>query len=360
MAQTRRLRARGRISLSAIASAISATALGALATPSSDANPPSAISAQEWRLPPRPNSPKENEWTPIRSELGKMLFFDARLSGSGQVTCASCHLSERGWADGLPTAMRFLGTKMRLSTPSLTNIGYNTIFMWDGRQPTLEQQGLGGQGEAADINAGSKIKPAEVVRNLAQIPGYIDAFEKAYPGEGIKPLTIAKALAAFQRSLISRESPFDRWLAGDAGAMNARQLNGFKLFLDPLKGACAACHQPPNFTDNGFHNLGLASHGEKDPLPGRGKHRNIPIMDGAFKTPALRDVALTAPYFHDGSAKTLAEVLDHYMKGGEVTRNLSPSFRKADLTPAEKADLIAFLEALTTPPKPFVYPVLPN
>lgn len=289
-----------------------------------------------------------------------MLFFDPRLSGSGQVTCASCHLPERGWSDGLPTAVRFLGQKMRVATPSLTNIGYNSIFMWDGRQPTLEQQALGGQGEAADINAGSTLKPAEVVRNLALIPGYVDAFEKAYPGEGIKPITIAKAVAAFERSLVSRDSPFDRWLAGEKNALTSRQLNGFRLFLDPQKGACAACHQPPNFTDNGFHNLGLASHGEKDPLPGRGKQRNVPVMQGAFKTPPLRDVALTAPYFHDGSARTLADVVEHYIRGGEVKTNLSPSFRKAELTPAEKADLVAFLEALTTPPKPFVYPILPR
>jgi cytochrome c peroxidase len=360
MAETRFVRARRRRSMCILVSAIAVALFASLTIPASLADEISAADAQAWRLPTQPVSPKDNEWTPARSELGKMLFFDPRLSGSGQVTCASCHLPERGWSDGLPTAVRFLGQKMRLATPSLINIGYNTIFMWDGRQPTLEQQGLGGQGEAADINAGSKIKPAEVVRNLSQVSGYIDAFEKVYPGEGITPLTLAKALAAFQRSLIARESPFDRWLAGDTTAMNARQLKGFKLFLDPQKGACAACHQPPNFTDNGFHNLGLASHGEKDPLPGRGKHRNIPIMDGAFKTPALRDVALTAPYFHDGSARTLAEVVDHYIKGGEVTRNLSPSFRKAILTPDEKADLIAFLEALTTPPKPFVYPVLPR
>jgi cytochrome c peroxidase len=318
-----------------------------------------ALRAQ-WVLPAAPPSPPDNPWSEARSALGKALFFDPRLSTSSQVTCASCHLPERGWTDGLPTAVRFLGTQMRVATPPLANIGYNTIFMWDGRQPTLEQQAVGGQGAMADVNAGGKVKPEETVRRLAAVPGYRAAFERAYPGEGITTQTIAKALASFQRGLVSRESPFDRWLAGKEDAMTAQQINGFKLFLDPGKGACALCHQPPNFTDNGFHNLGLKSYGAADPLPGRGKHRPVKMLDGAFKTPALRDVALTAPYFHDGSARTLAEVVEHYAKGGEVRTNLSPSFRKAELSEQEKADLVAFLDALTTPPKPFVYPVLPQ
>ena len=313
-----------------------------------------------WTLPPQPASPPDNAWTPQRFELGKKLFFDPRLSGTGQVTCASCHLPERGWSDGIPTSVRFLGEQLRLNTPSLTNIGYATIFMWDGRQPTLEQQAFGGQSQNADVNAGSKLKPEEVVARLAGIAGYQAEFGKAYPGEGVTRTTIAKALASFHRGLVSRDSPFDRWIAGDTQAMTPRQVNGFRLFLDRKKGDCAACHQPPNFTDNGFHNIGLKSYGDTDAPAGRGKQRPLKAMHGAFKTPGLRDVALTAPYFHDGSARTLRDVVEHYARGGDVRTNLSPSFRKAELSEDEKDDLVAFLEALTTPPGLFVYPVLPK
>lgn len=313
-----------------------------------------------WRLPSAPEAPADNATTPARVALGKMLFFDPRLSGTGQVTCVSCHLPERGWADGLPTAVRFLGTAMPVATPSLTNIGYNSIYMWDGRQPTLEAQAHGGQGEKADINAGSRVSTAEVVKRIGDVAGYREAFQRAYPGEGVTRETIAKALSAFERSLVSRDSPFDRWLAGDAKAMDARAVKGFKLFLDAEKGACATCHQPPAFTDNGFHNIGLKSYGMPGYDKGRGKQKPVKLMDGAFKTPGLRDVSLTAPYFHDGSARTLAEVVEHYAVGGVATGNLSPNFRKAVLTAEEKADLVRFLEALTTQAGPYEYPVLPR
>lgn len=313
-----------------------------------------------WQLPATPPSPAENTWTEERAELGKKLFFDPRLGGTGQVTCASCHMPERGWSDGQVTSRRFLGRDTRLNSPGLANIGFNTIVFWDGRVTTLEEQGFVAQGEAADINAGSTVSTEDVVRRLAAIPGYQELFAKAYPGEGVTRKSIAKALASFQRGIVSRDTPFDRWVAGDSSAMTAQQVNGFRLFLDPAKGACAGCHQPPNFTDNGFHNLGLKSYGEPGALPGRHKVRPLQVMHGAFKTPPLRDVGLTRPYFHDGSAATLRDVVEHYARGGDVRTNLSPSFRKAELTDKEKDDLVAFLGALTAEPRPFAYPVLPK
>ena len=314
----------------------------------------------QWMLPPMPPSPGDNLWSEERSQLGAMLFFDARLSYNGQVSCGWCHAPERGWSDGMQVAVRFPGNPGRVGSPSLANVGYNTIFMWDGRQPSLEQQALGTLGPTSDVNIGAKGKTEDVVTRIASITGYRSAFEAAYPGEGITAQTIAKALASFQRSIVSRNSPFDRWVAGEAAAMTPQQVSGFRIFTDPSRGGCAVCHQPPNFTDNGFHNIGLRSYGEGNPHPGRGKHRPIRVMHGAFKTPALRDVALSAPYFHDGSAATLADVVEHYARGGEVTLNLSPSFRKAPLSTQDKADLVAFLQALTTPAKPFAYPVLPH
>lgn len=321
---------------------------------------PGHKSLNEWLLPAKPESPEDNKWNEARAELGKQLFFDPRLSGTGQVTCASCHLPERGWSDGQPTAVRFMGKVMKLASPVLTNIAYNKVFMWDGRKSTLEDQAFGGQGQKADINAGSTVGPDVVISRLNKVKGYVDAFNKLYPGEGLTRKTVAKAVASFERTIVSNDSPFDRWVKGDKKALSAEQVNGFKLFVDTKKAGCIECHIPPNFTDNGFHNIGLKSYGEKDHHPGRFKHRPLKSLDGAFKTPTLRDVAMSAPYFHDGSANTLEEVVEHYVKGGEVKTNLSGSFVKAKLSAKEKKDLVSFLKALTTVQKPFIYPVLPE
>jgi cytochrome c peroxidase len=152
----------------------------------------------------------------------------------------------------------------------------------------------------------------------------------------------------YQRTVVANDSPFDRWVRGDAEAMTAQQVRGFNVFRDPGKGNCAVCHRPPNFTDNGFHNIGLPSFGKKNPDLGR--HGQVPVemTRGAFKTPSLRNVAQTAPYFHDGSAKTLMDVVKHYETGGVVRTNISPNMIKPDLTEQDKEDLVAFLKALTS------------
>jgi len=317
-------------------------------------------SLQDWLLPDIAPSPADNKLTPERAALGKQLFFDARLSGTGQSTCTWCHTPERGWSDGIPTSIRFGGKIMAVASPTIINIGYNRSFMWDGRAPSLEKQGFGGQKQASDINAMSQVKPEVVIARLNKIEGYVQAFKKAYPDEGLTRTSVGKAIASFERTVVSKNSPFDQWVKGDKNAMTPQQINGFKLFIDPKKGNCEICHNKPNFTDDGFHNIGLKEFGEEDHLPGRYKHRKVKIMDGAFKTPTLRDISLTAPYMHDGTLKTLAEVVEHYVKGGEVKTNLSPAFTKANLNVQEKADVVAFLRALTTDHPPFVFPVLPQ
>ena len=316
-------------------------------------------SLKVWQLPEMPTSPDDNKYSEQRAALGKQLFFDPRLSGTGQVTCGSCHFPERGWADGLPTAVRFQGKVLTVAAPTIVNTGYNSIYMWDGRMPTLEKQAFAGQGKPADINAGSTVEPEVVVANLNKVSSYVKAFEKAYPGEGLTRETIAKALAAFERTIISRDSAFDRWVNGDKNAMTAQQVNGFKTFVG--KAQCVNCHQAPNFTDNGFHNIGLKSFGEENHDQGRFKQRKLKLMDGAFKTPTLRDISLTAPYFHDGSAPTLTAVVEHYAQGGVVKTNLSPTLPQGlNLTEQDKSDIVAFLGALTTQHPVFVYPVLPR
>jgi cytochrome c peroxidase len=310
-----------------------------------------------WRLPERPPSPEDNKWTEQKAELGKKLFFDPRLSGTGQVTCVSCHLPERGWEDGFRLSMRFGGDPMSISSPTLVNVGYYTILMWDGRTPSLEKQAFDGISRTGSINAMSLVGPEVTIPRLNGIKGYRTAFEQVFPGEGLTRETVAKAIAAFERTIISNDSPFDRWVRGDQKAMSEEQVRGFGVFVG--KGNCASCHAAPNFTDNGFHNIGLKSFADPKHHPGRFKHRPVKLMDGAFRTPTLKDIALRAPHFHDGSASTLLDVVEHYDRGGEVKANLSPNMRPLQLSRQEKDDLVQFLQALTSPQKPYVYPVLP-
>ncbi len=299
--------------------------------------------------------PKGNKPTPARIKLGKKLFFDPRLSGDGNMSCATCHNPMLGWSDGLPTAKGHKSKVLGRASPVVTNAAYNPVQMWDGREPSIDSQATGPMKNPNEMHT-------DIPAMLAFInatPEYKKAFANAYPGEELTLDLVGKAIASFERTVISNDSPFDRWVKGDAKAMTKQQIRGFKLFMTPEKGNCALCHSGPNFTDSSFHNLGLASFGKKNPDLGRYKQRPLGIMKGAFKTPTIRDITLSAPYFHDGSAKTLMEVVDHYVKGGVVKTNLSPLMIKAKLNNQEQKDLVAFMEALTTEPKPFDLPILP-
>lgn len=313
-------------------------------------------SLQDWVLPERPSYPADNYPTAERIKLGKMLFFDPRLSRKGNISCGTCHNPSLGWSDGLGTAVGFDGQILPRATPPLWNVAYNQILMWDGRKRELEDQALGPMEAAVEMNMDFKA----TLEWLAENPEYVRLFEAAYPNEGVSRETMAKAIASFERTIISRDTPFDRWVRGDDNAMSARQLRGFKVFMDPAKGNCAVCHAPPNFTDDGFHNLGLASYGATKPDLGRFDIKPVALMKGAFKTPPLRGIADSAPYFHDGSAATLADVIDHYVKGGEVKDNLSPNMKSLKLSSKEKVDLLAFLQdALQPEPVENTVPNLP-
>jgi len=309
----------------------------------------------KWLLPKAPPAPPDNQPTPARIELGKQLFFDPRLSSERNLSCASCHSPLFGWSDGLPTAKGFKSKILGRASPTVVNSGYTGLQMWDGRRASLEDQAMGPM-ESMDEMA---MNLDSLFKWLNSSPAYKAAFEKAYPGEPIDKTTTSKAIAAFERTIISRESPFDRWLQGDKKAMTAQQVHGFRLFTDPNKGNCAACHSGPNFTDGGFHNVGLASYGNANPDVGRFAIKPLPSLKGAFKTPTVRDIALTAPYFHDGSALTLTEVVEHYNKGGVAKDDLSPNIKPLNLSQGEIKDIVLFMEALTTPTKSFVLPQLP-
>jgi len=340
--------------LAACLALIPLAALASPPDPKPSAKPASPVlAAQHWRLAAVP-MPKDNVSTPARVELGKALFFDPRLAGNGAMSCASCHNPSLGWSDGLKTAVGFGGAVLGRATPTIVNTGYNTQFMWDGRKKSLEDQALGPMQAADEM----KTDFPELLERLRSIRGYVTLFQAAYPGEGISEATIAKAIAAFERTVVSKNSAFDRWVAGDAGAMTASQKRGFKVFVDAGKGNCATCHSGPNFTDNGFHNIGIQSNGAPD--LGRFNIRKVASMKGAFKTPTLRDIELTAPYFRDGSAATLRAVIDHYDRGGDDHSNLSADIKPLRLAEQDKVDLEAFMRALTGKRSSFVAPDLPR
>lgn len=307
-----------------------------------------------WALGKVPDA-ADNPLTPAKVELGKALFFDPRLSGNGTVSCATCHNPALGWSDGLKTGVGINGTVLGRATPTIVNVAYNTQFMWDGLKKSLEDQALGPmktpEEMKTDFNA--------VVRLLGSVDGYVAMFNKAFPSEPIGEETIAKAIAAFERTVVSKDSRFDRWLSGDRKAITAQEYRGYQVFNDPERGNCAKCHGGPNFTDNGYHNIGLKqADGKAD--EGRFKIKAVASMKGAFKTPTLRDIALTAPYFHDGSATTLMEVVEHYNRGGDDKSNLSKDVRPLNLSNAEKDDLVAFLQALNGRPVAVAIPALPQ
>lgn len=311
-------------------------------------------SLQNWILPEVP-MPKDNISTQASIFLGKALFFDNRLSGDGNMSCATCHSPILGWSDGLPTAKGNKSKVLGRASPVITNTAFNSLQMWDGRKKTLEDQAMGPMMSNDEMAMNLPVLMAFMKNNK----DYAGMFAKAYPGQGINETTMAKALASFERTIVSNNSPFDKWIKGDKNAMSTQQIRGFKLFSNPDKGNCEVCHSAPNFTDDGFNNIGLASFGNDKADMGRYAQRPLGLMKGAFKTPTLRDITLSAPYFHDGSSNTLVEVVEHYRKGGIVKGNLSPNLKALTLSQGEMSDIVAFMEALTTPPEPFTLPIIP-
>lgn len=297
-----------------------------------------------WQLPAI-ESPARTELT----SLGRRLFFEAGLSADGNMSCASCHVPEMAWTDGRPVARGRNGRELARATPTVLNAAYNDLQAWDGRFDSLEAQAIGPITD--DSEMGSTVD--EVLAFLMSNPTYREDFAAAFPKrpQPVSLETLQRAIAAFERTVTSRDSRFDRWVSGDREALTPQEVDGFAVFLDPARGNCAVCHAPPNFTDNGFHNIGLASFGEPDADPGRYAVRPVALMRGAFKTPTLREVAHTAPYFHDGSAATLDDVIQHYVDGGVVVTNLSPTMTKARVSSEERRNLLAFLRTLTGNPR---------
>jgi cytochrome c peroxidase len=301
----------------------------------------------------RPDSiphPTDNAYTDARAELGKMLFFDPRLSASGLVACATCHNPGFHWGDGLPRAVGHEMKVLDRRTPTILNAAWLQSLFWDGRAETLEEQALQPIEAADEMN----MEIDTLVRRLRDIPGYQPLFAAAYADEGISPAAIARALATFQRTVVSGTAPFDRWVAGDETAVSPDAKRGFLLFATTAN--CAACHSSWRFTDDSFHDIGIPGADR-----GRGAHVELDEIQFAFKTPTLRNVAERAPYMHDGSERTLEDVIDLYALGGRVHRpSLSPEMRPLDLSTADRRALLAFLRTLSSRDAAVEIPVLPQ
>jgi cytochrome c peroxidase len=307
--------------------------------------------------------PADNPITPEKAELGKMLFFDTRLSKTGKMSCETCHLPEKGWADGKVVSARFDGSMNTRHTPTLINAGYYKQWYWDGRAATLEGQ------VTAAWRGQMGGDPDAVAMTLNGIDAYKGEFQKVFNGPA-SAQNIAQALATFVRTIRSQDSPWDKYQQGDKSAVSEDVVKGFDVFSNSDKANCTLCHLPPLFTDTLFHNVGV---GFDKPMPdlGRGKilgdaaekagtkDPNAEALQGAFKTPTLRSITETAPFFHDGRAATLEAAIDFMLKGGTKNPHLDEKLKPRMISKEERTQLMAFLKALTPETKPFEKPKVP-
>lgn len=277
--------------------------------------------------------------------LGRHLFFDKRISKDSTVSCASCHDPEKGWSNGEAVATGIAGQQGGRSAPTVINRLFSEVQFWDGRAASLEDQALGPISNPIEMG----MELDEAVSRLAAIDGYKPLFVAAFGDETVTAERISKAIASFERTIVSGNSPYDRYQAGDRTAMSAPAIRGLAIFLDNNKGRCSICHAGFNFTDEKFHNLGVGAdkEGWEKDHAGRSAISGNPAELGAYKTPTLRNIADTAPYMHNGSEATLEEVVEYYVKGGNPNSHLDKEMRKLDLTDQDKKDLVEFMRALS-------------
>ncbi len=308
----------------------------------------SALFAADLSIWKRPKNHFDNSDSKEIIELGAMLFFDPRLSKDDSVSCGDCHVPYLYWTDGRSKAKGIKNKIGRRNTPTIINVRYLSRFFWDARASSLEEQAWGPITDEKEMGSSQE----EVIKKLKSIKGYAQRFKKLFPNEGISKKTVAVALAAFQKSIVSAETPFDRWVEGKEN-LHEKAIKGYEIFVG--KGRCVSCHSGYNFTNESLNNIAL---GDAD----RGFYdvSKNPIWLYAFKTPTLRNVEMTAPYFHDGSAKTLFEAVYICGNGGrfeDIPR--SPFFRDRGLSLEEVELVVEFLKSLTEPRPLYVPPKLP-
>jgi cytochrome c peroxidase len=357
-----------------------AAVVGGIVSASAQESRDAPAAEYAWKLPkgfPKPRVPADNPMTPAKVELGRYLFYDARMSVNGKESCATCHRQELAFTDGKSHSVGATGQLHPRGSMSLVNIAYAAVLTWnDPGQRTLEQQMLTPMFNASPVELGMTNLGNDYVRAISSDPVYVKLFPLAFPGEE-NPFTIrnvTRAMASFERTIISGSSPYDRYhYDSDDKAISDSAKRGEVLFFsEPL--SCFRCHSGFNFSDNTdfagrresppeFHNTGLynLANGFSYPADNLGIYEHTQQLAdvGKFKAPTLRNVAVTAPYMHDGSITNLEDVIDHYAAGGRtiagspnagngsLNPNKDPLIRGFHLRPQDRADLVAFLESLT-------------
>ncbi len=292
---------------------------------------------------------QENPQTPEKIALGNQLFFEKKLSVDGSVSCYSCHQNENGNGGATPTAVGAKGKKLSRHSPVMWNVGYLPALYWDGRASSLEGQA---KGAWAGGNMGvGKDNLDKKAKEISRLPEYKGAFEKAFPGKEVNADLVAQAISAYERTLVCKDTAYDKYAAGDKKALSDEQKDGLDLFM--TKAMCVACHAPPLFSTaymggGSFHNVGIGTQGveDKNVDVGRMKISKSEAEWAAFKPPGLRNVTKSAPYFHDGSVSKLEEAVKFMASGGHDNKNKSPLMSDKKLTDQEIKQIVAFLGAL--------------
>lgn len=320
------------------------------------------------------NVPAHNPITKAKLELGKQLYFDQRISKNSTVSCATCHNPDKGWTDHMPTSAGIGGQFGGRNSPTVLNTVYGKSMFWDGRSPSLEGQA---QGPIQNkIEMGDQTYK-EIVTRLRAIPGYQAQFKKVF-GTDVTLDGMAKAIATFERTALSGNSAYDKYQNGDYKALTEAEKRGMVLFglqqppddeqkvsVTLKKAQCTSCHVGSNFTDEQFHNIGIGYDDKAKQFADLGRWAISPIGAkfqselGSFKTPTIRDIVNTYPYMHNGTEKTLEEVVDYYDRGGNANPTLDKDMKKLNLTAQEKRDVVAFMKALTGQPVKVALPTLP-
>ena len=299
--------------------------------------------------------PENNPLSQQKIDLGRKLYFDPRLSKDGTVSCATCHDPDKGFSDGRKTSSGIAGQVGGRNAPTVMNRLFSVEQFWDGRAEDLEAQALGPVQNPVEM--GHTLEG--MVSTLKRIQAYAPDFEKAFGSPGITAGRVGMAIASYERTVLAGNAPYDRYQAGDRAAMSEASVRGMEIFNDAKRGNCLTCHAGFNFTDESYHNIGAGMDRPKPDL-GRFTVTKKDFDRGAFKTPTLRNIAQNAPYLHDGSEKTLAGVVEFYDRGGVPNNWLSREIKPLKLSARDKADLVAFLEALTGEVRGAERPTLPR
>lgn len=321
---------------------------------------------QDIGVLPKMIFPENNPYSEAKKELGKMLFFDPRLSKSKQISCASCHDPELAWGDGRTISYGHNRQTGKRNSPSLLNIGYHSVFFWDGRAASLENQALGPITDPVEMAATETIS----IKNIKKIKGYKPYFREAFGDEKITIERILKAIATYERTITSKKSKFDSFIEGKSDIFTDEEVIGLHLFR--TKARCVNCHNTPLFSNQKFHNVGLSYYGRTFEDLGKYNITHKKEDVGKFKTPSLREIGRTAPYMHNGLMPNLEGIIEMYnagmprVKPKENQKNDSlfpvtdPLLKKLNLTKKEQNALKAFLLTLSSSPRREILPKLPE